>query len=156
MTSTFLHHLLITGAVQKHIDEVLIPTYQSRYRVLMNSIKTHLVPLGVKISTGAPYTVPSDSDIIVPAGGFFTYVSFPQQLPTADVIATRAKEEYNLTFAYGEMFVVKGDEGSIERAKSGFGKGARLCWAWHEEGEIEEGVKRLGELLEAMLAEIPN
>ncbi|CZR62218.1 related to aromatic amino acid aminotransferase and related proteins [Phialocephala subalpina] len=141
LTSTFLDHLLSSGAMQKHIDEILIRTYQSRYRVLMKAIKTHLEPLGVRITTGAPYTVPEDNNTIVPAGGFFTYITFPPELPSADVIAKRAKDEQALTFAYGAMFVVKGDETSAERSKQGFGNGARLCWAWHEEEEIEKGLK---------------
>ncbi|KAE8444036.1 hypothetical protein EG329_001165 [Mollisiaceae sp. DMI_Dod_QoI] len=153
LTSTFLHHLLSTGAMQKHVDEVLIPTYKSRYRVLMAAIATHLEPIGVRITTGAPYTIPEDNNTVVPAGGFFTYISFPPELPSADVIAKRAKEEYALTFAYGDMFVVKGDKSSAERSRKGFGNGARLCWAWHEEEEIEEGVSRLGQLLKTMLAE---
>jgi DNA-binding transcriptional MocR family regulator len=139
--------------MQSHIDDTLIPTYQSRYKVLMLAIKEYLEPLGVKITTGAPYIIPASEDTIVPAGGFFTYISFPPELPSADVIAKRAREDYALTIAYGEMFVVKGDETSIERAKKGFGNGARLCWAWHEEKEIDEGVKRLGELLKIMLSE---
>jgi DNA-binding transcriptional MocR family regulator len=121
--------------------------------VLISAIKTHLEPLGVRITTGAPYVVPEDKDVIVPAGGFFTYIGFPKKLPSADVIAKRAREDYGLIFAYGEMFVVKGDETSIGRASMGFGNGARLCWAWHESEEIEEGVRRLGELLKIMLEE---
>ncbi|KAL2069443.1 hypothetical protein VTL71DRAFT_14122 [Oculimacula yallundae] len=147
LTSTFLHHLLSTGAMQAHIDDVLIPTYQSRYRVLMKAIKSHLEPLGVRITTGSPYTTPKEGEIL-PAGGFFTYISFPDKFPSADVIARKAREEHALIFAYGEMFVVKGDAASVERSAKGFGRGARLCWAWHEEGEIEEGVKRLAHVLE--------
>jgi DNA-binding transcriptional MocR family regulator len=139
--------------MQSHIDDTLVPTYQSRYKVLMLAIKEYLEPLGVKITTGAPYIIAASEDTIVPAGGFFTYISFPPEFPSADVIAKRAREDYALTIAYGEMFVVKGDETSIERAKKGFGNGARLCWAWHEEKEIDEGVKRLGELLKIMLSE---
>lgn len=139
--------------MQKHIDEVLIPTYQARYKVLMSAIKTHLDPLGVRITTGAPYTIPEKKNVVVPMGGFFTYISFPPELPSADVIAKRAKEEYALTFAYGEMFVVKGDKGSVKRSNKGFGNGARLCWAWHEEAEILDGIQRLEKLLKTMLAE---
>lgn len=142
-----------TGALQKHIDDVLIPTYQSRYHVLMEAIENHLGPLGVKVSTGAPYLAPS-KDEILPAGGFFTYVSFPDELPTADVIAKRAMEEYQLKIAYGEMFVIKGDPASTERSRKTFGNGARLCWAWHEEAEIETGTRRLRGLLETMLREV--
>lgn len=153
LTSTFLHHLLTSGALQKHIDGVLIPTYASRYKVMMSAIKSRLEPLGVRVTTGAPYITPETSDVVVPSGGFFTYISFPAELPSADVIAKRAREEHALVFAYGDMFVVKGDKSSTERAKLEFGNGARLCWAWHESNEIEEGISRLGDLLTVMLAE---
>lgn len=119
----------------------------------MGAIKSHLQPLGVRITTGAPYVVPERDNVVVPAGGFFTYISFPEKLPSADIIAKRALDEYALRFAYGEMFVVKGDETSIERSRKGFGNGARLCWAWHEESEIQEGIERLARLLKTMLAE---
>ncbi|KAG9243172.1 pyridoxal phosphate-dependent transferase [Calycina marina] len=151
LTSTFIHHLLVSGDLQEHIDNVLIPTYASRYRLMMSTIKTHLEPLGVRITTGAPYMTPEDSSTVVPVGGFFTYIGFPAELPSADVIAKRAREDYALTFAYGEMFVVKGDETSVERSNADFGNGARLCWAWHESEVIEEGILRLAKLLKTML-----
>jgi len=153
LTSTFLHHLLSSGAMQEHIDKTLIPTYRTRYNVLMNSIKQYLAPLGVQITTGAPYMETTDETGILPVGGFFTYISFPPELPSADVIAKRAREDYALTFAFGQMFVVKGDESSVERAKGTWGSGARLCWAWEEEETIKEGIQRLAELLRVMLKE---
>ncbi|KAF4620212.1 hypothetical protein G7Y89_g14608 [Cudoniella acicularis] len=155
LTSTFIDPLLRTGALQKHIEEILIPTYRSRFHVLMSAIQNHLEPLGVKVTTGAPYTV-AGKDEVLPAGGFFTYISFPESLPSADVIAKKAMEDYALKIAYGEMFVIRGDKSSLERSKSTFGRGARLCWAWHEEEEIEDGVRRLGELVKAMLTEATN
>lgn len=141
--------MLTSGALQAHIDNILIPIYQARYKVLLKAVKSELEPLGVRITTGQPYVQPAAGEV-VPAGGFFTYITFPDRLPTADIIAKKAREEYGLTFAFGEMFVVKGDQSSAERAKTSFGKGARLCWAWHEEDEIEEGVRRLGDLLRSL------
>lgn len=119
----------------------------------MAAIKTHLEPLGVRVTTGVPYLVP-ESDEILPAGGFFTYITFPPELPTADIIALRARSEQALIFAFGQMFAVEGDDASLARSNEGFGRGARLCWAWHEESEIEEGIRRLGSLLRNMLTEI--
>ncbi|KAI9742372.1 MAG: hypothetical protein M1818_003905 [Claussenomyces sp. TS43310] len=153
LTSTFIHQLLSTGALQSHIDNVLIPTYRQRYLVLMSSITKHLLPLGVRITIGEPYVEATPETGVVPAGGFFTYIAFPAELPSADVIAKRALNEYNLRFAYGEMFVVKGDDESTLRAKLTWGNGARLCWAWEEEEMIMEGIKRLTELLKIMLKE---
>jgi DNA-binding transcriptional MocR family regulator len=155
LTSTFIHHLLDTGALQTHIDKVLIPTYQVRYHVLMTAIKIHLEPLGVRVTTGVPYLTPEDDEVL-PVGGFFTYITFPSKLPTADVIAQRARSEHALVFAYGQLFAVEGDDTSLARSNEGFGRGARLCWAWHEEAEIEEGIARLGALLRSMFAEANN
>lgn len=97
--------------------------------------------------------IPEKSDVMVPAGGFFTYIGFPHQLPSAAVIAQRAREEYNLIFAYGDMFIIRGDETSKQRSCEGFGNCARLCWAWHESEKIQEGIERLAKLLKTMLAE---
>lgn len=119
----------------------------------MCAIREHLEPLGVRIATGVPHFDPTDEDAVDSAGGFFTYVSFPPCLPSATIIAKRALEEYNLKIAYGEMFIVKDDETSIQRSKQGFGNGARLCWAWHEKSDIEEGVNRLRDLLSVMISE---
>lgn len=94
---------------------------------------------------------PAQGDVL-PVGGFFTYITFPDEAPSADVIAKKAKDEYALTFAFGEMFVVKGDYSSVDRSNKGFGRGARLCWAWHEEAEIEDGISRLAELLKTILS----
>lgn len=120
---------------------------------MMSAIEKHLEPLGVRVTTGSPYIVPETDNIIVPAGGFFTYISFPPEYPSAAIIAKRALDEYAVKFAYGDMFVVKGDSASAERSRLGFGNGARLCWAWHEESEIQEGIERMAKLLKVMSAE---
>lgn len=96
---------------------------------------------------------PEKDNAVVLAGGFFTYISSPLELPSADIIAKRALDEYALKFAYGEMFVVKGDKVSSERSRGGFRHGARLCWALHEVSEIRDGIEGLAELLKVMLAE---
>lgn len=45
------------------------------------------------------------------------------------------------------MFVVAGDEGSLQRAErdGGFAYCMRLCWAWMEMEELLEAVDRLVE-----------
>ncbi len=120
--------------MHEQIDETLIPTYQSRYKILMSATKNHLEPLDISITTGAVYMTPESYGVVVPTGGFFTYVTFPPKLPSADAIAKRALEEYALHFAYGEMFLVKGDEGGVTRSRNGFGNRAQLRWAWPGEG----------------------
>ncbi|KAG4435097.1 hypothetical protein IFR05_009406 [Cadophora sp. M221] len=99
-------------------DKVLIPTYQSRYKVLMNAIKPLLELLGVRITTYAPYVAPEKDDVVALAGGFFIYISFPLELLSADIITDRALDEFGLKFAYGKMFAVMGDEFQFRSAPS--------------------------------------
>ena len=147
LSSVFVDELLSSGVLNEHIKNVLIPTYQSRYFSMMNAIHRHLVPLGVQVTTGKPYEVTSSTDRTPEAGGFFTFISFPSDLPSADKIARRALEGYQLKIAYGQMMTVTGDPSSDQRAKKTFGHGARLSWAWHNSDEIDEGVRRLAQLL---------
>ncbi|KAL9113524.1 MAG: hypothetical protein Q9227_002261 [Pyrenula ochraceoflavens] len=148
LTSVFVDQLLSSGALNDHIDKVLIPTYQRRYSRMMTAIQQHLVPLGVRVTTGKPYSMTVAAGRTPEAGGFFTYLSFPVGLPAAEDIAKRALEDYALKIAYGKMMTVTGDPESDERAEKTFGHGARLSWAWHNEDEIEEGVARLAKVLQ--------
>lgn len=60
-------------------------------------------------------------------------------------MAAVALKEKKLRIAFGHMFTVAGDEESVQRAEAegGFSKCIRICWAWHEEEDIREGVQRL-------------
>ncbi|GME65443.1 hypothetical protein GTA08_BOTSDO02153 [Neofusicoccum parvum] len=155
-SSMFIHQLISTGALQKHISTVLVPTYQRRYHALLNAIKDHLVPLGVVIDTGKPYETSLSSNSQASnavseqpdsAGGFFTYLMLPPDLPPAGKLAAVAREKHKVKFAFGDMFRIEGDPGSADRAKEkgGFEMGIRLCWAWHEEEELAEGVRRIAD-----------
>lgn len=46
LTSTFISHMLERGQLQKHIFDVLLPDYASRYRKLISAIERLLHPLG--------------------------------------------------------------------------------------------------------------
>lgn len=130
--------MLRSGHLQGHIKQILIPTYRKRYYTLMAAISKFLVPLGVTVEV-------NKSNNSTTAGGFFTYLRFPDDLPSARTVAAYALKEQLLRIAFGHMFTVTGDQGSVTRAESseGFAKCVRLCWAWHEEAEIEEGIERL-------------
>lgn len=132
--------MLRSGHLQAHIKDTLIPTYRERYYALMSSIRDVLVPLGVRIEVNSPKDATAAT-----AGGFFTYLRLPDDLPVARTVAAIALKEKQLRIAFGHMFVVTGDAGSVSRAESidGFARCVRLCWAWHEVAEIREGVERL-------------
>ena len=135
--STFVDKMLRSGQLQTHIKDTLVPTYRQRYYALMAATKTHLIPLGV--------TVESNFTATATAGGFFTYLHLPDDLPAAKIVAGVALKQQKLRVAFGHMFTVTGDEGSISRAeaKGGFARCIRLCWAWHEETELRRGIERL-------------
>lgn len=120
--------MIRSDALQEHIQSTLIPTCRSRYCTVMCEIKYHLVPLGLEISRGALYL---DRDACGPApksvvdgnarsvavfGGYFVYSLLPLRLElTAEELASRALQKYNLKFAHGNMFFVEGSAGSARR-----------------------------------------
>ncbi|OHE93435.1 aminotransferase [Colletotrichum orchidophilum] len=140
LTSTFVDKMLRSGNLQAHIKKTLIPTYRERYYSLMTSIRSVLVALGVTVEVSN-----AESAAEATAGGFFTYLRLPEDLPVARTVAAVALKEKQLRVAFGHMFVVSGDKGSIQRAEleDGFARCIRLCWAWHEVAEIKEGIDRL-------------
>ncbi|KAK1723234.1 aminotransferase [Colletotrichum acutatum] len=140
LTSTFVDKMLRSRSLQTHIEKTLIPTYRERYYALMTSIRDLLVPLGVTVEGNNPGHTAETT-----AGGFFTYLRLPEDLPVARTVAAIALKEKLLRVAFGHMFVVSGDNGSVQRAESkgGFSRCIRLCWAWHEVAEIKEGIERL-------------
>lgn len=126
---------------------------------MVDAITEYLEPLGVRIITGKPYPIASNmvngstttpTNVVIHAskefhfaGGFFLCISVPEEYCTAPYLAKTALEEHDLKVAHGKMFEVKGDVGSTERAKSSFGNTLRLCWSFHDELTICDGIKRL-------------
>ncbi|KAF2496373.1 aminotransferase [Lophium mytilinum] len=151
LSSMFVHHMLAAGTLQTHIKNELIPTYRKRYYVLMSAIRKDLVPLGIEIEVGAPYQTSDSSQTTYTetVGGFFTYLRLPPGMPFAREVAAHAMEKYNLKVAFGHMFKVWGDNESTTKAESprGFGHCVRLCWAWHTEEELIQGVRRLASVI---------
>lgn len=162
MASVFVDDMLRSGALQRHVDGVLVPTYARRREVMMQAVRRWLGPLGVSVMEERPYAEGAgrgkeeeDKEKEVDlAGGFFVYVLFPPRpnLPDAAEIARVALAEHKLTVAAGPIMAVAGDAGSLERGRDSWaGRGARLAWSWCEEGEIEEGVRRLADCLRGFL-----
>lgn len=133
--------MLRNGQLQSHIKDTLVPTYRERYYALMSAIENVLVPLGVRVEVNRPKDAGSPT-----AGGFFTYLRLPDDLPVAKNVAAIALKDQLLRVAFGHMFTVNGDESSVSRAEAedGFARCIRLCWAWHEVAETKEGIDRLG------------
>lgn len=107
---------------------------------MMGAMERLLVPLGVVVEVNKPH-----DSMTATMGGFFAYLRLPDDLPTARTVAAFALRQHNLRIAFGHMFTVIGDQGSTVRAEAagGFANCVRLCWAWHEDVVIEEGIERL-------------
>ncbi|CVK96548.1 related to aromatic amino acid aminotransferase and related proteins [Fusarium mangiferae] len=160
LTATFIEEMLSSGQLQAHIKDTLIPTYRSRYYVLRNAVRDLLEPLGFKTSMGTTYGEVLDPSsqsngvshgTVAVAGGFFVYVTIPNDLPVSSAeLSALASEKSSLKFASGSMMAVEGDKGSIQRGDQAYSKGIRLCWAWHSENEIYEGIERLTTLVKGL------
>ncbi|KAF3064302.1 hypothetical protein GL218_02739 [Daldinia childiae] len=154
-TSFLIDDMLVSGVLEHHIQNTLIPTYRRRYNALVEAIRTYLCPLGIRISTGKPYeTFAIDGEgkrvPTILLGGFFLYIDFPNgnQFPSATEIIRIGREEFGLTIASGEIFAVKGDPESLKRAQSTFNLGTRLCWAWNEETVLIEAIQRFAKAIQ--------
>lgn len=149
MSASFVNELLETGSLEQHLKTQVLPTYRTRYYAMLEAIDRYLLPLGMQSSTGQPYREAGQQEEIAQAGGYFIWLLLPSDLTgKAAALAARGLEKYDLKFAFGEMMQVQGDSTSTERAKSTYGDGVRLCWAWHTDEEIREGVSRLAALIE--------
>ena len=104
---------------------------------MLSAIMQELVPLGVRVEEDKV----DGKDIF---GGYFLWLELPQQLD-AETISVVCQEREALIVAFGKMFEVEGDE-SIK-----FPNALRLCFAWVEENDLMEGVKRLSRVVKDAL-----
>ncbi|ETS78708.1 hypothetical protein PFICI_08561 [Pestalotiopsis fici W106-1] len=148
LSSLVLNQMLSNGAITQHLENVLIPTYSRRYDAMVGAIRRLLFPFGVKIMEDPqdPAKIGASEGL---AGGFFLYITFPQDgsLPPTEEIASFALEEYSLRIAPGKLFTVTDKASNREARSNEYISGARLCWAWHEEDVLVEGIQRLARVL---------
>lgn len=136
LTSTYMTHLLTTGLLQHHIHTVLQPTYASRYARLMGAIDADLKPLG--------FSLPQTARDIV--GGYFVWLGLPSGLLARDL--AKACQEEGVIVAPGEMFEVPGDFNKVN-----FPTSVRLCFAWEQEANLKEGIRRMARASQRLLKE---
>jgi DNA-binding transcriptional MocR family regulator len=134
MTATIMNELLSSSSLQTHIENVLQPTYQRRYNLMVEAIKGELLPLGVTMANGKDGLF----------GGYFIWIELPVD---AGLVTSRAKSEEELIVAPGKIFEVQGDD-SVK-----FPCGLRLCFSSEPEGRLSEGVKRLARVVKEILRE---
>jgi DNA-binding transcriptional MocR family regulator len=134
LVATMITEVLKNGDLQEHVSSVLIPSYARRWAKMMSAIEEYLVPLGISVSKVSL----SGKDVF---GGYFIWFELPEGMSAARV-ATRAKEDQNLIVAHGNLFEVYGDEDAVK-----FHRWIRVCFSWEDEEILEEGIRRLAEVV---------
>ncbi|KAH8912757.1 PLP-dependent transferase [Coniochaeta sp. PMI_546] len=130
--------MLKGGEVDRHVAGLVRPALQRRHGRVLEAVGRELGRYGVRVRGesqvgGGVY------------GGYFVWLTLPEDGPGAREVAARAKREENLIVAEGEMFEVPGDARSPR-----FGRNVRLCFSWEEEEDVVEGVRRLGGVIGRM------
>ncbi|TEY65585.1 hypothetical protein BOTCAL_0138g00270 [Botryotinia calthae] len=139
LTATIVDQVLRSGDLMKHIEGTLQPAYKERCERMMSAINRELVPLGVTVEN-----MGMESGEAKVFGGFFIWLNLPGGID-GDLVAQMALEDENLVVGKGSIFEVQGDE------KVKLPRGLRLCFAWKELDDLEEGVVRLGRVVKTVL-----
>ena len=167
LTATFVHQLLASGDLARHLAHVLRPAYQRRHAVLLAAVRRLLVPLGARVCAADGTPVPDaqqqgegEEAVLRVYGGFFLWITFAETTPAADgggagrkvppaaTIAARCLRDENLTVGAGHLFEVHGDEAAVR-----FARDLRLCFAWEDEPDLVDGVERLARVVRRLVDE---
>lgn len=80
--------MLASGDLQRHVYEVLQPSYGRRYQKMVTAIEKELIPLGARL----PQT---GRDVV---GGYFIWLTLPSGIKST-VVVQRAEAEENVVVA---------------------------------------------------------
>lgn len=147
LSATLVWEMMRSGELGRHIDGACRPALQRRHALMMKAVHERLDRFGIEVLDGNTGAAKEGETTY---GGYFVWITFPKGPAAAD-IAKRAMEDENLIVSPGSLFEVKGDEGSVR-----FEKSLRLCFSWEEEGDLVEGVARLGRVVQALWDEGPG
>jgi DNA-binding transcriptional MocR family regulator len=119
-TSAIVSGIIESGGLENNIN-TLIDVYSSRIKVMDSALQQHLPDL--KYAT--------------PRGGYFFWLSLPAKIDTKEL--RKNVQSFKVDFRPGTLFSSKG----------GLRNYIRLCYVHYEEGEIEEGIRRLKQCLQS-------
>ncbi|EGO59971.1 hypothetical protein NEUTE1DRAFT_145853 [Neurospora tetrasperma FGSC 2508] len=156
--AALIHELIQSGALDKHLSEVVRPGLQKRHAVMMEAIKRELVgPLGVRVIEDNRTGAEKEKNREGLFGGYFLWLELPEEMGfTAKEVAERALEEERLVVSPGENAEVSGEGVHVAKEEKGgirFPRHLRVCFSWEEEEDLVEGVQRLGRVLRRMMEE---
>jgi len=113
-TSTIVQNIVESGNLEKHINR-LIEVYRARLNFMDSSLRKHLPE--IKYS--------------VPQGGYFFWVKLPEDIDASEL--RRKAKDFKVDIRQGALF----------SSQNGLKNYMRLCFVFHEEDKIEEGIVRL-------------
>lgn len=122
--SATLNQIAITQVAEQHFDshvDTIRSAYSARRDVMLQALQDHM-PDGISWTR--------------PEGGMFIWVTLPETLDGADLLAESLKTE-RVAFVPGHAFFADGSGRNT----------LRLSYATLDEGKIAEGIKRLGNLI---------
>lgn len=118
-TSAIIREVIESGNLEKNVDR-LIEIYRPRVALMDSLLRQHL----------------PEATYSVPRGGYFFWIRLPEEIDAAE-LRNRAKD-----------FKVDIRQGALFSSQNGLKNYMRLCFVFHEENEMEEGIIRLKRCLE--------
>ena len=114
-TSAMVRSAIELGLQDEHLS-YLKTEYHRRARILAAALRRHL---------------PEEITFAEPDGGFFIWLQFPEAVDTKALL--NVARQYNVGFEPGMSF----------SSREGLQNYARVCFAYYNTGDLEEGVARL-------------
>ncbi len=139
VAATFIDRMIRSRVLQQHIAKTLVPTYQRRYQLMIQTLEAECVPLGVKLPE--PYGK-NGGEGKEWFGGYFIWIELPSGMPTGEFVKAIAAEEFNLAVGDGSLYEVPGDEDQESQDRF-----MRLCFAYETLDNIVRGVQRLAQAM---------
>jgi 2-aminoadipate transaminase len=118
-TSAIIREVIESGDLEKNVNR-LIEIYRPRVAFLDSLLREHL----------------HEVTYSVPRGGYFFWVQLPKGLDAADLRKKAQAAKVDIR------------QGALFSSRNGLKNYIRLCFVFHEENEIEEGIIRLKRCIE--------
>ncbi len=120
-TSAIIREVIESGDLEKNVDR-LIEVYRPRVALMDSLLREHLPEMTYSI----------------PRGGYFFWIRLPEEMDAADLRTKAQTAKVDIR------------QGALFSSRNGLKNSMRLCFVFHEENEIEEGIIRLKECFESI------
>jgi DNA-binding transcriptional MocR family regulator len=119
-TSTVVREVIESGGLEENVNR-LIEIYSPRVALMDSLLREHL----------------PEAKYSVPRGGYFFWIRLPEEIDAAQLRQKAQASKADIR------------QGALFSSQNGLKNYMRLCFVFHEENEIEEGIIRLKECLKS-------